>query len=99
MLHTYGSHAVQGQRPPRREERKRIRKLTQPAAGRQHISAEDIREELFGRDDGDDGKTACTAQASDPKHVISDWQAGFDQPQFATLRCRASPCVSAGLCW
>ena len=61
MLLEFGSHAVQGQRPPRREERKRIRKLTQPAAGRQHISAEDIREELFGRDDGDDGKIACSA--------------------------------------
>lgn len=47
---------LQGQRPPRREERKRIRKLTQPtAAGRQHVSAEDIREELFGKDDDDDG--------------------------------------------
>ena len=61
MLLSSGSPALQGQRPPRREERKRIRKLTQPAAGRQHISAEDIREELFGRDDGDDGKIACSA--------------------------------------
>ena len=85
MLLTSGLHPAQGQRPPRREERKRIRKLTQPAAGRQHISAEDIREELFGRDDGNDGEIACTAQASDPKHAVPRWQAALDHVRNATL--------------
>ena len=53
---------MQGQRPPRKGQHKRIRKLTEPAAGRHHISAEDIREELFGKDDDDNGEvTGCLA--------------------------------------
>ena len=46
---------MQGQRPPRKGQHKRIRKLTEPVPGRHNVSAEDIREELFGKDEDDDG--------------------------------------------
>lgn len=55
-MYEYLWNCIQGQRPPRKGQHKRIRKLTEPAAGRHNISAEDIREELFGKDEDDNGE-------------------------------------------
>ena len=57
---------MQGQRPPRKGQHKRIRKLTEPVPGRHNVSAEDIREELFGKDEDDDGRvSACLTGSTD----------------------------------
>ncbi len=73
---------MQGQRPPRKGQHKRIRKLTEPAAGRHNVSAEDIREELFGKDDDDDGE--CSTCLPD-RTSLDMYSHVFDHSNYCSL--------------